>query len=121
GLGDHERQVALETVCEPRATVLERVSERAEVNPDVAVAQLDREHAQVVRPLVERAPGGYVEPGVMPVAGQDSARQGAAMKREAHVRTAVVDSTNVATVGEEDEGVPADLRDKRTEPAHLVG
>ena len=120
GLRDHERDVALEAVVQPGAAVRERIAERRQVDPDLAVAQLDREDAQVVGPLVERAAGGDVEAGVVPVAGEDAVLERPAVEREAHVRAAVVDRADAVAVGEERERVPVHVRDERAEPADVV-
>src|ERR1700722_15859116 len=68
-----------------------RIAARIEIDPDVAVFDLDRERAHVVRPRIECAPAMQVEARVMPVAGEDAILDGAAIKRKAHVRASIVD------------------------------
>ena len=121
GLRDHERRVPLETVVQPGAAQRERVAERCQIDPDVAPSRSSTgKHAQLVGPLVERASGGHVETGVVPVAGEDAVVQRPAMEREAHVRAAVVDGTHVVAVGEEGERVAVHVGDERAEPTDVV-
>ena len=119
-LRDHERQVALEAVAEPRTAQRQRVAERREIDPDFAVADLDREHAQLVGPLVERAARRDVEAGVAPVAREDASRERAAVEREAHVRAAVVDGADAVAVREQRQRVPVHVRDERSEAADVL-
>ena len=71
-LRQHERDVALEPVAQPLALVRDRVVARAEVDEHVVAVELDREAAQLVGELVERAAGRQVEARVVPVAGEDA-------------------------------------------------
>src|SRR5439155_8977507 len=100
--------------------VLEPIRAISEIHPALAVAKLDRKRAQVVGPLVERATGGEIEARVVPVAGEDSVADRAAVKREAHVRAAVVDRLHVVSVRKEPERVPVQRDDERPEPPDVV-
>ena len=70
---------------------------------------LDRVGAHVVGPRVERAAGTQVEAGVVPVAGDEAALDGAAVEREAHVRAAVVERVRVAVAPEHTDRLGAGL------------
>jgi hypothetical protein len=89
----------------------ERISRRSQVHPNFPVANLYREHGYVVRPLVESATTGQVETGVVPVAGENALLDGAAVKREAHMRAAVVHSIDVVAVVKKRQRVFLDLDD----------
>jgi hypothetical protein len=118
-LRQHERNVALEPVVQPLALVRDRVVLGAQVDEDVVAVQLDREAAQLVRPLVERAAGREVEAGVMPVASEDPVADRAAVKREAHVRAAIVNRGHFAVLCEQTERVPVDVDDEPSRLAQL--
>ena len=62
---------------------------------------LDRVGPHVVGPGIERAAGGQVEAGVVPVAGDQPALDRAPMQREAHVRAAVVERVGLAVAPED--------------------
>jgi hypothetical protein len=119
-LREHERDVPLETVVQPLALVRDVVEGRRGVDVDVVAVELDREAAQIVCPLVERPAGAQVEPGVVPVAGQDPVRDRAAVQRKAHVRAAVVDGEDLVALGEEADDVAADVDDDPTGGAQLA-
>src|SRR5512132_3289782 len=82
---------------------------RRKIDPDVAIAKLDREGAHVVGKLVEGAAGGEVEAGVVPMAGEDAIFDSALAEGETHVGAAVVHSEDLAAGGEEGEGVALGL------------
>src|SRR5439155_27180510 len=90
-----------------------------DVHPDASVAHLDREAAQVVRPLVEGAAAAEVEPGVVPVAGQHAVTDAAAMEREAHVRAAVVHRPHRRTVPEQCHRVAVEVGNDATCGSHV--
>jgi len=94
GLGDDQRQVALQPVAQAVAGVLAGVGRRGDVHPDRAVARLGRVDARVIRPEVERPAAGQVKAGVMPVAGQDAILDRAPVEGEAHMRAAIVDGVD---------------------------
>jgi hypothetical protein len=106
-----ERDVALEPVPQPLALVRGRIGRRAEIDEDVVALERDREAAQLVRELVEGPAGCEVEARVVPVAGEDPIADGAAMKREAHVRAAVVDRVHLLAVGEQTHDVAVEMDD----------
>src|SRR5438034_9608069 len=54
---EHERDVPLEPVVQPLSLMLNDVVQRAEVEEYVVAANLDREAAQVIGPLVEGPAG----------------------------------------------------------------
>jgi hypothetical protein len=60
------------------------------LHPHFAVADLDRAGRHVVGPRVERAAACEIEPRVVPVAGQDTVLDAAALERKTHMRTAIV-------------------------------
>ena len=115
-LREHERDVALEPVPQPLALVRDRIARRAQVDEHVVAVELDREAAQLVGELVERAAGRQVEARVVPVAREDAVADGAAMEREAHVRTAVVDRVHLVAVGEQADDVPVEVDDEPARP-----
>ena len=83
GLGDHQPDVVLHPVFEAARPPLNRVGlRRAGIDPHASVGHGDREGPHVVGERVERAAAGEVEPGVMPVAGEDSFADGAPVERE---------------------------------------
>ena len=57
---------------------------------------------------------------MMPVARQDSVRDRAAVKREAHVRAAIVDGVDVVAVCEQTERLPPDVDDESPRCAQLA-
>ena len=120
GLRDDERELALEPVAQPLSTVVDLVAVLSHVDPDGPVAGLDGEDAGVVCPLIERAPGLEIEPGVMPVTREDAVLHGSSVKRKAHVGTAVLDGKDLVVVREERNGDTAGVRHERAEPAYLV-
>ena len=99
-------------VVEPLPLVAERVLRRRDVHVDVVALDLDREAAQVVGPLVERAAGAEVEARVVPVAREDPVADRPAVQGEAHVRAAVVDRVHLALVGEQADRVALDADDE---------
>ena len=95
-LGKNEPEVMGQAVVEPSTPMMRRIPkpERGP-HPDLAFAQLDRTGWNVVRPQVERAAACEIEAGVMPMTGQDSVLDAAALERKALVRTAVVECEDV--------------------------
>ena len=111
-LGDDEREIALQAVEQSLSLVAERVSRRRQVDEDVVTADFDRESAQVVRPLVERAARADVVASVVPVTRENPVGERAALEREAHVRAAVVDSVHAIVVREEADDVTVEVDDE---------
>ena len=58
---------------------------------------------------VQRAARGQIEPGVMPVTGQQTVLDRASMEREPHVRAAVVDRVGLAVAPQDADRVGSDL------------
>ena len=98
-LRDHQADVLLHPLLEPSEPVMRRrPGRRYGVDEDLAVPDLDRIGGHVVGEQVEGAAAGQVEAGVMPVAGEDAVLDGAAVKRKAHVRAAVIDRVDLVVV-----------------------
>jgi hypothetical protein len=76
--------------------------------PDLTIANLHGEGRHVVGERVKRAAAREVEFGVVPVAGEDAVLDGAPMKRESHVRAAVVQGEHAPIVEENQDGPPVD-------------
>ena len=68
------------------------------LHPNFAIAQFDREGRNVVGPQVKSAAAFEIEAGVMPMAGQDTVLDGAAIEWEAHVRASIVEGKTSAAV-----------------------
>ena len=100
-LGDDQIQIVGHAVREPAAPVTHRVGMVEHgLYPDVFPADLDRTGRHVVRPQVERAAAGQIEPGVMPMTGQDAVLDRPAIEREAHVRAAIVESADATLLAD---------------------
>jgi hypothetical protein len=64
----------------------------------LAIAQFDRKDRNVVRPQIKGAAAFKIEPGVVPMTGQDAVFDTAPLKRETHVRTSIVERENAPAV-----------------------
>ena len=85
-LGDHQPNIVLHPIFEATRPPLYGVGcRRAGVDPHTASRDRDREGPHIVGEGVEGAAAGEVEPGVMPVAGEDSVADGASVEGETHV------------------------------------
>ena len=115
----HERDVALEPVLQPLALVCNRIVRRAQIDENVVAADRDREATQLVRELIEGTARPEIEAGVMPMAREDPVADRAAMEREPHVRTAVVDCIHLIAVREQADRVPIDVDDETSRRAQL--
>ena len=103
-LGDDQIQLVGQAVRQPPAPVAHRVGTvEHRPDPDLVVAQLDGTGRHVVGPQVERAAAGQIEPGVMPMAGQDAVLDRPAVEREAHMRAAVVEGADPALVADHED------------------
>src|SRR5262245_20109811 len=113
GLGDDEAEVMCEAVREPLTPVRGgiRMTEHG-LNPDLAVAHLDRADRYVVRPQIECAAAFEIEAGVVPMTGQDSVLEAAALEREAHVRAAIVESKDAPAVVHDKDGTMATVHNE---------
>src|SRR5262249_56848536 len=92
GLGDDKAEVVGEAVRKPLTPVRAGIgmTERG-LDPDVAIAHLDRTDRYVVRPQIEGTAAFEIEAGVVPMTGQDAVLDTAALERKTHVRTTIVE------------------------------
>jgi len=99
GLGDDEAEVVCEAILKPLTPVRGGIgiTERG-FHPHFAIAQFDREDRYVVRPQIEGAAAFEIEAGVVPMTGQDAILDAAALKREAHVRTPIIEGEDAPVV-----------------------
>ena len=91
--------------------MLPRIQPRCHVNPHIPIPDLERIRADIVGPLIERSAGAKVEPGMMPVTGQNSISDTAAIEWETHMRTAIVDGMQAILVSYDRERVSVHLHD----------
>ena len=110
GLGDDQVEIVGEALLQAPAPMSGWVG-MAEGRPHpylTRLADLDRAGRHVVSPEIEGAAAGEIEPGVVPVTGQDPIRDAAALQREAHVRAPVVEREDTSLiVNEQDRRMPA--------------
>src|SRR5262249_30619245 len=86
---------------------------------DVVTVDLDVETPRIVGEWIERAAAHEVEASVVPVAGDDSALDGAAVQREAHVRAPARERVRAIVLPEQDDRQLADLGQQPTGLAQL--
>jgi hypothetical protein len=91
----------------------------SEIKPNLLVPNLNGETAHIVGELIKCSTASKVEPCVMPMAGQDSIFERAAMERKAHMRTAVVDRENLPSIGKEDNDMAIDLHNQAAGGHHV--
>ena len=121
GLDHDEREVLLQAIFQAALPARPPIlAPGVEVDPDRAVAHLDRVDAHVVGEGVEGAAAAQVEARVVPVAGQDAVAAAATAQREAHVRAAVIDGVDGLLVVEERDPVAAAGHDDHALLAHVV-
>ena len=84
------------------------IDARREVDPDLAVTNLDRKRCRVVGEEVECAAAGEIEARMVPVAGQNPITHGPAIEREPHVRAPVVHRIHCIADSKQREGVAID-------------
>jgi hypothetical protein len=110
GLGDDQAEVVGEAVSKPSMPVRRGIgmTERG-LHPHIAVAHLDRADRNVVRPQVEGAAAFEIEPSVVPMTGQDTVLEGAALEWEAHMRTTIVEREDAAAVVDDEDGPVATM------------
>ena len=78
------------------------------LDPDLAVAHLDRAGRYVVGPQIEGAAARQIEARVMPMTGQDAVLDAAAIERKAHMRAAIVEGEDApALVDDQDRAMTA--------------
>ena len=111
-LRDHESETLLEAVAQPLLQPLDAIARCAGVDDDVVTRELDVEPLRVVGPRVERAARHEVEPCVMPVARQQAGLDRALMKREAEMRTAILDRERASLVPDDHDREGADLAEQ---------
>ncbi len=99
-LRDHQRDAFFESVAQPRLQMPDGIVVDPRFDEHIAVADLRREPAGVVGPHVERAARNEVEAGVVPMARDEARFDGALMKRETEVRTAILDRVRLTVVPE---------------------
>src|SRR5262245_66606787 len=98
-LGDDKTEIVRQAVREPLTPVGGGVGmTECGFHPNVSIADLDRANRDVVCPQVEGAAAFEIEAGVVPMTGQDSVLEAAALEREAHVRATIVQSEDAPTV-----------------------
>jgi hypothetical protein len=99
GLGDDEAEVVGEAIRKPLTPVRRGICiTECGLHPDFAIAQFDREDWYVVRPQIEGAAAFEIEAGVVPMTGQDAILDAAALKRETHVRTPIIEGEDAPAV-----------------------
>ena len=73
----------------------------------VGLAELDRAGRHVVGPEIKRAAACEIEPGMVPMTGQDPVRDAATFQRETYVRATVVEREDASfIVDEQDRRMP---------------
>jgi hypothetical protein len=73
------------------------ITERG-LHPDFAIAQFDREDRYVVCPKIKSTAAFEIEAGMVPMTGQDAVLDAPPFKREAHVRTTIVEGKDAPAV-----------------------
>jgi hypothetical protein len=113
GLGYDEADVMCEAVSEPLLPLNGTIgmSERG-FHPNGAITYLDRAIRYVVCPQVESAPAFKIEASVVPMVGQDAVFDGATVKREAHVRAAVIEGEDASLVVDDEDGTVGAVHDE---------
>src|SRR5262245_16807269 len=113
GLGDDEAEVVGEAVPKPLLPVRGGIgmTERG-LHPDVAIAHFDRACRHVVRPQVEGAAAFEIEAGVVPMTGQDTVLDAAALEREPHVRATIVESEDASAVVDDEDRTMATVHNE---------
>jgi hypothetical protein len=73
-------------------------------HPNLAIDDVDRACRHVVCPEIKGRTAAQIETGMMPVAGEDTVLDAAAMKRKAHVRAPVVEGDHIVAIGHDEHG-----------------
>ena len=110
GLGDDQVEIVGQALLQAPTPMSGWVGMAEDgLHPHLAgLAHLDRAGRHVVGPEIEGAAAGEIEPGMVPVAGQDPVCDAAALQRETHVRAAVVEREDASLiVDEQDRRMPA--------------
>jgi hypothetical protein len=113
-LGDDEAQIMSKPIGKPPMPVLDGMGIAEDwLHPDFAACtNLYRANWHVVCPQIKRAAACQREARMMPVAGKDTILDAAAIKREAHVRAAIIESEHVAVVVNKKDRTMATAHDK---------
>ena len=99
GLGNNEPEVVLEPVRKPLPPVRGGVCMTGRsFHPNLAIAKFDREDRYVIRPQIKGAAAFEIEPGVVPMTGQDTVLDTAPLERETHVRATIVEGEDAPAV-----------------------
>jgi hypothetical protein len=85
--------------------MLQVIARLARQHPDFLASEFDRIPGNVISPEMKRAAAGQVEPGVVPIAGEDAVFHTPSMQRKAHVRTAVFHGEDFPVVVEHRDGL----------------
>ncbi len=118
GLGDHQREAVFEPVLQPPAPPLGGSRARAGTNGDGIVVGVDQhlEPGGVVGPRVERATAGEVEPGVVPMAGDEAGLDRPLVQRETEVRAPILDRERCVLVPDHQHRQVAGLAEQPSGP-----
>ena len=73
-------------------------------DPHLSVAHFDWAGRHVIRPEIERAATRKVEPGMVPMAGQNAVLHAPAIKGEPHMRTSVVKGEDATLITDNQDG-----------------
>ena len=104
-LAHDESEVMLHPFLESVLPMRQVIARLARQHPDFLASDVDRIPGNVISPEMERAAAGQVEPGVVPIAGEDAVFHTPAMQRKAHVRTAVFHGEDFPVVVEHRDGL----------------
>jgi hypothetical protein len=119
-LGYDEGDALLQALLQPVVQRLAAVGLRRNDHDDPAVLDLHRVRPDVVSPGVERATRPQVEAGVVPVARQQAALDGATVQREPHVRAAVVEGERRPVAPEDAHRLAAGLAGEAAGPLQVA-
>ena len=97
--GDDETKVMGEAVGKPLTPMRGGIPMvEAGLDPNLAIAHLDRARRCVVRPQIESAAAFEIEARVVPMAGQDAILDTAALERKAHMGAAIVEGKDAPLI-----------------------
>src|SRR6476646_4733290 len=116
--GENKTEVVGQAIRKPLTPVGSGIgmTERS-FHPNLSVAYLDRADRYVVRPQIEGAAAFEIEAGVVPMTGQDSVVEAAALEWETHVRAAIVESKDTPAVVDDKNRTMATVHNEP--PLHL--
>jgi hypothetical protein len=89
---EDQTNAVLQALAQPIAPVVVAISVlRVPADPDgPIIPQLDGSRRSIIRPKIKRPTAGHVEARMVPVAGENTVLNGAAMQRETKMRATVV-------------------------------